>query len=136
MNGLKHGIFFADVCTACRAYAALKLRSFICNNIAVKVRKNKYLEIGTALFVDKLGCCDVYIPLVRGDFGVILAYVFAKVKEFTVGSFDDVCLCDNRNSVFLVSSCIVICELCNSFAALGGGNNKVNRKVVCYINSL
>ena len=77
MDSLKHSIFFADVGTACGAYAALELGSFIGNNITVKVRKNKYLEISAALLVNKLCSGDINVPVIGDDFGVLLANLLA-----------------------------------------------------------
>ena len=128
MNGFKHGVFVADVCTARSAYAALKLCRLVGYNVAVKVRQNKYLKVCAALFVNKLCCGYVNIPLVGCDFGIVLCNVFAKVKELAVGGFDDVCFCYYRNSVFFVVSCVFICKLCYALCTLGCGNNKVKRK--------
>ena len=95
MNGLKHGILLADVCTAGSTYAALKFCGFVGDNVAVKVGENKYLEILAALRVDELSCRDVNIPLIGRNLGIILAYVLAKIEKFTVGCLDNIGLGDN-----------------------------------------
>ena len=136
MNGFKHGILLANVCTASSTYAALKFCSFVGDNVAVKIGENKYLEILAALRVDELGRCDVDVPLVGCDLGIILADILAKVEKLAVGGLDDVSLGDDGNSVLMISSCIVVSELCDSLTALRCGYNKVNSEIVRYVNSL
>ena len=102
MNCFKHSVFFADVCAACSAYAALEFSCFVCDDIAVKIGKNENLEICSSLLVDELCGCDIDIPFVSCDFGIFLADLFAEIKEFTISCFDNICFVDNRYSFFAV----------------------------------
>lgn len=92
MDSLKHSVLLADVCAAGSAYAALELCGFIGDDVAVKVREDEYLEILAAFRVDELGRCDVDVPLVGCDLGIILADILAKVEKLAVGGLDDVSL--------------------------------------------
>ena len=95
MDSLEHRVTLADVCAAGCADAALELCRLVGDDVAVKVRENEYLEVLAALRVDELSCCDVNIPLIGRNLGIILAYVLAKIEELTVGCLDDIRLGDN-----------------------------------------
>ena len=131
MDSLKHCIFLADICAARRSYAALKFRGFVRDYVAVKVGKNEDLEIGAPLFVNELCGCDVDIPLVCCDFGIFLANLFAEIEELAVGCLDNICFLDNRNSVLVVSPCIVIGKSCDSLSAFCGGNDEIHCIMYC-----
>ena len=136
MDSLEHSVPFTDVRTACRAYAALKFSRLVGDDIAVEIGKNEYLEVLATLRVDELCGSDVDIPFVGCDLRIVLADIFAKVEELTVGGLDYVSLCDDGNSFLMISSCIVVCKLCNSLTAFGRCYNEVNRKIVGYVDAL
>jgi hypothetical protein len=52
MNGLEHGVSFANIGAARRPDAALKFRRFIRQDIAVLIRQDKYLKLISAFFID------------------------------------------------------------------------------------
>ena len=95
MDCFKHCVLLTDVCAARSTYAALEFSSFVGDDVAVKIGKNENFEVGSSFFINKLCGCDINIPFVCSDFGVILSNLLAKVKEFTVSCFNDVCFCDN-----------------------------------------
>ena len=125
MDCFKHSVLFTDVCATCSTNTALEFSSFVSDNITIEVRKNEYLEISSALFINKLCSCDINIPFISNNFGIIFSNIFAKVKEFTISCFDDVCFCDDRNSFFFVVSCIFISKFSNSFCTFSCCYNKV-----------
>ena len=96
MYRLKHCVLFADICASRGANAALELCRFIGYNVTVEVGKKEYLEIRSALLVNKLCGHNVGIPLVCGDLGVKSGYLVAILEEIAVGGFNNICLCDKK----------------------------------------
>lgn len=135
MDSLEHRVTLADVCAAGCADAALELGSLVGDYIAVEVRENEDFEVAAALFVDELRRGDVNVPLVGHDVGIFLADLLAEVEELAVCGLDDICLCDYRNAALVVAARVVICESCDSVAALGGGHDEVEREVVGNIDA-
>ena len=136
MNGLEHGIALADVSAACGADAALEFGCFGGYDVAVEIGENKYLKVGTALFVYELCGGYVDIPIVGCDFGIFLADFLAEIEKFSVGGFDDVGLGYDRYAVFVIFSGLFIGEPGNAVGALRGGDGKVYRQIVAHVNSL
>ena len=95
MNSLKHSIFLANVSRACCSYAALEFCRLVGDNVAVKVRKNKYLEVLASCRVDKFCGCNVDIPVICYNVRIFLADSLCGFKEFAISCLDDVCFCDD-----------------------------------------
>ena len=135
MDSLEHRVTLADVCAAGCADAALELGSLVGDDVAVEVREDEDFEVAAALLVDELRRGDVDVPLVGHDVGIFLADLFAEVEKLAVRGLDDICLCDYRNAALVVAARVVICESCDSVAALGGRHDEVEREVVGNIDS-
>lgn len=136
MNSLKHSISLADICTSRSSYAALKLGSLVGNNITVKVRKNKNLKVFSSCRVDKLSGGDVNVPVICYDVGILLTDFLCGIKEFTVGSLNNISLCNDRNLTLMVTLGIIISKLCDSVTTFLSCNGKINCKVVGNINTV
>ena len=130
MNRFKHCVFFADIRATRRADAALKFGGFVGNDVAIEVRQEKNLKIATAFFINELCRHNIGIPFVRCDFRIKLRNLVAVLKEVSVRSLYNVCLCDKRNARKAVFAGVIIGETGNSVRALLCRYRKIDGEIV------
>lgn len=121
MNSFKHRVMVADIGAACRTDAALDLRCFVSDDVAVQIRQDKYLKLASDGRIDQICGHDVDIPVLRGDARIIRGNLMANPRKIAIGLFHDIGFGHDRHIVLAV--CLGVCKGCAgdaSGARLGG----------------
>ena len=128
MNSFKHRVMVADIGAACRTDAALNLRCFVSDDVAVQIRQDKYLKLASDGRIDQIRGHDVDIPVLRGDSRIIRGNLMADPRKIAIGLFHNIGFGHDRHIVLAV--CLGVFKGCASDAsgARLGGYLKIHGK--------
>ncbi len=102
MNGLEQRIVAADIGTSRGSHAALNLRRFIRDDVAVQVRQHEHLELTPNVLVHQVRRHDVDEPVIRLNFRIILGYFLAKPQEIAIRLLHNIRLRDDGHPLLAV----------------------------------